>query len=66
MASLVETDMNNFLVDGNTGRVLMQDVRIAITGAQLEAYEKYKKAKSRRSGFQKKREHIGQMLNLFG
>lgn len=37
--------MNNFLVDGNTGRVLMQDVRIAITGAQLEAYGKYKKAK---------------------
>lgn len=37
--------MNNFLVDGNTGRILMQDVRIAVTGAQLEAYEKYKKAK---------------------
>lgn len=37
--------MNNYLIDGETGRVITEDVRIFVTGAQLEAYEKYKKAK---------------------
>lgn len=58
--------MNNYLIDGETGRVITEDVRIFVTGAQLEAYEKYKKAKSRRKRFQRKREFTDLIQSLCG
>lgn len=50
--------MNNYLIDGETGRVITEDVRIFVTGAQLEAYEKYKKAKREKEKVPEKKESL--------
>lgn len=58
--------MNNYLIDGETGRVITEDVRIFVTGAQLEAYEKYKKAKREKEKVPEKREFTDLIQSLCG